>query len=143
MDTFKERQERENKRQYEKWLSCGFRGDMVIDKSGWCINGLSFYKNDNVEEQILFDRPRYIARISFMQLPNGKWISGSSCTFPLQGWGHGLSVWDTQYDTKEEAVEKELDYIEKSLDEKDKKTFVLDAIRNCRTALRPLEIALF
>lgn len=136
MGVFEERQERENKRQYEKWLSCGFRGNMEIDKNGWCVNGLSFYKEENIERKILFDKAHFIGRIEFMELPNGNWISGSSCTFPLHGWGHGLSVWNKQYETKEEAVTKELDYIENSLEERDKKKFVLDAIQTCRNEFK-------
>lgn len=139
-ETFKERQERENKRQYQKWLSCGFKGEMEVNEHGWCTNGLGLFKDEKVKKKILFDKPRFVAIVEYMQLPNRKWISGSYCTFPLHGWAHGISIWDKQYETKEEAVTSELNYIEKALDEKDRKPFVLNAIQTCRNEFK---VALF
>ena len=141
-ETFIERQRRENQRQYEKWLSCGFQGEMELDKNGWCTNGISFYKSENVERCILFDNPYFKGTIEVMELPNGKWISGSSCTFPLHGWGHGVSVWNEQYDTKQEAIFNQIDYIERNLSEKDKKKFVLDALQSCRNKYKEIDVEL-
>ena len=67
-----------------------------------------------------------------MQLPNKKWIVGSWLDCPLHGYCHGISVWSKQYDTESEAISAELAKIEKSLEERDKKKFVLDAIQTCR-----------
>ena len=33
-ETFEERKKRENKKFYEKWLSCGFKGKMEFDEHG-------------------------------------------------------------------------------------------------------------
>lgn len=135
-ETFEERKKRENDALYQKWLSCGFTGEMRINECGWCVNGVSLSNHEQAKKVVLFEKWPFKSHIEYMQLPNGKWISGSSCTFPLHGWGHGLSIWCKQYETKEEAVTKELDVIEKSLEERDKKKFVLDAIQTCRNEFK-------
>ena len=119
MDEFKERQKRENTEHYQKWLSCGFVGEMVVDDSGWCILG-----NNLAGEKIqVFDKG-YLNRatISYMQLPNKNWISGSDAFCRTHGHGHGLSIWNKQFNTKEEAIEEALNWVENEIDEKDKKT---------------------
>ena len=40
-ETFDERKEQDNARQYRQWLSCGFKGEMHVNDAGWCDNGLS------------------------------------------------------------------------------------------------------
>lgn len=71
-----------------------------------------------------------------MQLPNKKWIAGSSIMCPLHGYCHGMSVWSKQYDTESEAVTTELNRIEASLMDKDRKPFVVNAIQNCRNEFK-------
>ncbi len=142
METFEQRQKRENDRQYRQWKSAGFQGEMTIDRNGWCTNGISFYKDKNVKKLILFDKPYFRASIEYMQFPNGRFASGSSATFPLHGWGHGLSVWSRQHTTLQAAIYEQLDYIEKSLYEKDKKKFVLDAIQRCRNEFKSADVEL-
>lgn len=121
METFKERQERENRQHYEKWLSCGFTGQMLIDDSGWCRLG----NNLDGEEIKVFDKG-YMnkATIKVLQLPNKNWISGSDAFCRTHGHGHGLSIWNRQYQTKEEAIEEALDRVEHEIDEKDRKTLI-------------------
>lgn len=72
MGTFKERQEIENRQLYEKWLSCGFVGDMVLNECGWCENGIALYKHENAKKVTLFDKHPFSAYIEYMQLPNKK-----------------------------------------------------------------------
>lgn len=132
-ETFEERQKRENESLYKKWLACGFQGEMKINDCGWCINGVYFEPKN---QYVLFEKFPFKSSIEYMQLPNGKWIAGSHGTFPIHGWGHGLSVWCEQYDTKEQAVNSQIDYIEKSLEKRDKKPFVLQAIQTCRNMFK-------
>jgi len=129
MGTFDERKVRENRAIYEKWLSCGFQGEMILNDCGWCVNGIYFEPKNSY---VLFDKWPFHATIEYMQFPNGKWIAGSHTNFPIHGWAYGLSVWNEQFETKEEAVIKEIQKIEKSLTEKDKKKFVLDGIQTCK-----------
>lgn len=141
-ETFDQRQKRENDRQYSQWLSAGFQGEMTVDKNGWCTNGISFYKDENVKKLILFDKPYFRASIEYMQFPNGRWVAGSSATFALHGWGHGISVWSRQHITLQAAIYEQLDYIEQNLYEKDKKKFVLDAIQRCRNEFKEADVEL-
>ena len=135
-----DRKRLEAERIYRQWLACGFKGEMRLDKYGWCTNGITFYESDGAKERVLFDKPRYRAVVKYMQFPNGKWIAGSSCTFPLHGWGHGLSIWCNQYETKAEAILSELNHIEKSLEDRDKKDFVLNGIQSCRNQFTDKEV---
>ena len=50
------------------------------------------------------------------------------------------SIWDTQYETKEEAIMAELDRIEKALEDKDRKPFVLQALQAQRNNYKQMEI---
>lgn len=134
--TFDERQIRENERQYQKWLSCGFTGTMHLNDYGWCDNGLSLSDHEQAKKIVLFDRHSFSAHIEYMQLPNGKWIVGSWLNCPLHGYCHGISVWSEQYETENEAVTTELDKIEKMLEPKDRRSFVLDAIQTCRNSFK-------
>lgn len=129
-ETFEERKERENQRQYQKWLSCGFVGEMCLNDCGWCENGVSF--SEQAKKIILFDKYPFSANIEYLQLPNKKWIAGSRLICPLHGYGYGISVWSKQFDTENEAVTNEINRIENSLTDKDRKPFVLNAIQTCR-----------
>ena len=131
-ETFDERKEQDNARQYRQWLSCGFKGEMHINDAGWCDNGLSLSDHEDAKRIDLFDKYPFRAHIEYMQLPNKKWIVGSWLDCPLHGYCHGISVWSKQYDTESEAISAELAKIEKSLEERDKKKFVLDALQTCR-----------
>ena len=141
-ETFEQRQKMENDRQYRQWLSAGFQGEMTVDKNGWCTNGISFYKDENVKKLILFDKPYFRASIEYIRFPNGLFASGSSATFALHGWGHGLSVWSSRHTTLQAAIYEQLDYIEQNLYEKDKKKFVLDAIQRCRNEFKEVDVEL-
>ena len=131
-EAFDERQSRENDRQYRQWLSCGFTGEMHINDCGWCDNGISLSKHEQAKKIILFDKHPFSAHIEYMQLPNGKWIVGSWLNCPLHGYCHGISVWSNQYDTEADAIKAEISKIEKSLEARDRKAFVIDAIQSCR-----------
>ena len=131
-EAFDERQSRENDRQYRQWLSCGFTGEMHINDCGLCDNGISLSKHEQAKKIILFDKHPFSAHIEYMQLPNGKWIVGSWLNCPLHGYCHGISVWSNQYDTEADAIKAEISKIEKSLEARDRKAFVIDAIQSCR-----------
>lgn len=133
-ETFKERQERENRKYYEKWLACGFTGEMPVNENGWFIPVLRLHCP--VETITVFDKKGYRGRIEFCHLPNGAWVAASDLTCPMHGYGSACSVWDPQYDTKNEAINAELDRIEKALEEKDWKPFVLSAIQTCRNEFK-------
>lgn len=129
METFEERQERENKEHYQKWLSCGFKGEMEVDEYGWCRLGNSL----KGEEVAVFDKGyQNRATLYYVQLPNQKWISGFNVFCRTQGCCNGLSIWNRQYNTKEEAIEKALYTIERYINEKDKKLLIkkVEEIRN-------------
>ena len=137
-ETFKERQDRENRKYYEKWLACGFTGEIETDKHGWFIPVLRLhYPTDTIE---VFNKNCYHATIEFCQLPNGKWVAASDLSCPMHGYGSSCSVWDTQYATKGEAITAELNQIEKSLTDKERKPFVMQAIQTCRNKLKELDV---
>jgi len=140
MNEFTNKQDDFNQKQYKKYLSCGYTGEMTVNEYGWCDNEV---RTGDMETIDLFDKDRSRAYIRFAHLPNGKWIAASSLTMPNYGYGCPLCVWCDQYDTKEEAVEAELARIKNGIELKDMKTFITDAFKQCRDALRPLEIALF
>lgn len=128
-ETFEERKKRENKKFYEKWLSCGFKGKMEFDEHGWVKNGW----NIQGKEKVVFDKGCLNrASLFYTQLPNGKWISGSDVFCRVAGHCHGLSIWNKQHDTKEEAVEQALKDIERIIHPKDKKSLMklVEAVRN-------------
>ena len=131
MGTFEERQERENRQHYEKWLSCGFTGEMLLNEHGWFDE---CYKIPNITKIEVFRKGyQHRAELEYTQLPNGKWIAGSDLWCATYGYCHGVSIWDKQYDTQEEAILAGLDYIESRLEGKDKKQkFILNGIQNLR-----------
>ena len=136
-ETFEQRQQRENQKFYERWLACGFTGEMKLNEYGWFIPVLRLHYP--VETLKVFDAKGYRASIEFCHLPNGHWVAASDLTCPTHGYGSACSVWDTQYETKEEAIMAELDRIEKAL-EKDRKPFVLQAIQAQRNNYKQMEI---
>lgn len=138
MGAFEERQQRENEMYYKKWLKCGFTGEMPINEYGWFIPVLRLHYN--VENIQIFDKNGYRASIEYCHLPNGKWIATSDLSCPMHGFGSACSVWDKQYETKEEAVLSALDRIKKGLEEKDRKPFVLQAIQAQRNCYKQTEI---
>ena len=138
-ETFKERQDRENRKYYEKWLACGFTGNMELNEHGWFEKPvLRLYYP--VETITVFDKKGYRARIEFCCLPNKRWVAASDLTCPMHGYGSACSVWDTQYETKEEAIMEELDCIEKALEDKDRKPFVLQALQAQRNNYKQMDI---
>lgn len=138
MGAFEDRQKRENERYYKQWLACGFTGEMPIDEYGWFIPVLRLHCN--VENIQIFDKNGYRASIEYCHLPNGNWIATSDLSCPIHGFGSACSVWDKQYKTKEEAILSALDRIEKGLEEKDRKPFVLQAIQAQRNCYKQAEI---
>jgi len=136
-ETFKERQERENAEHYAKWLSCGFTGEMEVNEYGWFDKG-NYFEGTKVT---VFEKGyQHRAYVEYYQLPNGKWIGGSDLWCATHGYGSGASIWSKQYDTKEEAVCAELSRIEKALEDKDKKPFVLKAISKVRSNFEPQKV---
>ena len=93
-ETFKERQDRENRQYYEKWLACGFTGEMEVNEYGWFIPVLRLHYP--VETITVFDKQGYRARIEFCYWPNGNWVATSDLICPMYGYGSACSVWDTQ-----------------------------------------------
>ena len=151
-ETFAERQERENRKCWERWIACGFpsQGDIPVNKYGWFEPVLRLHCP--VEKLTIFDNKGYRARIEYCHLPNGNWVAASDLTCRTHGYGSACSVWDTQYETKEEAIMVELDRIEKALEDKDRKPFILQELQkqrnNCKqmdieTAFEPLTQAQF
>lgn len=137
-ETFKERQRRKNQKYYEKWLACGFEGEMELDEYGWFIPVLRLHYPTEVIE--VFNKNCYHACIEYCQLPNGKWVAASDLSCPMHGYGSAVSVWDTQYDTKGKAITAELNQIEKSLQPKDCKPFVIQAIQSCRNKFKEVDV---
>ncbi len=131
-----ERKQSENDRQYRQWLSCGFTGEMHVNNAGFCDNGLSLSNHEQAKKIVLFNRYPFSAHLEYMQLPNSKWIVGSWLNCPLHGYCHGISVWSKPYNTENEAIIAELDKIERSLEPKDRKPFILDAIQTCRNTFK-------
>ena len=68
METFEQRQKRENARQYRQWLSAGFQGEMTVDKNGWCTNGISFYKDENVKKKGKINKKRMVKTIILLKI---------------------------------------------------------------------------
>ena len=137
-ETFTERQKRENQKYYERWLACGFTGEMKLNEYGWFIPVLRLHYP--VETLTVFDNKGYRSKIEFCHLPNGRWVAASDLTCPTHGYGSACSVWDTQYETKEEAITAQLNRIEKALEPKDRKPFVLDAIQSCRNKFKEVDV---
>ena len=136
--TFEERQKRENKEYYRKWLACGFKGEIPVNEYGWFIPVLRLHYP--VETLTVFNKKGYRGNIEYCQLPNKRWVAASDLTCPMHGYGSACSVWNPQYDTKEEAITAELDRIEKALEEKDRKPFVLQALQAQRNSFKKTEI---
>ena len=139
-ETFEQRQMRENQKYYEKWLACGFTGPMEVNEHGWFIPVLRLHYP--VETMTVFDKKGYRASIEVCHLPNKKWVAASDLTCPLHGYGSACSVWDPQYETKNEAITAELNRIEKALEPKDRKPFVLDAIQSFRNRFKETDVEL-
>ena len=137
-ETFTERQKRENKKYYERWLACGFTGEMKLNEYGWFIPVLRLHYP--VETLTVFDNKGYRSKIEFCHLPNGRWVAASDLTCPTHGYGSACSVWDTQYETKEEAIMVELGRIEKALEPKDRKPYNLEAIQSCRNRFKVIDV---
>ena len=131
METFEERQERENRQHYEKWLSCGFTGEMELNAHGWFDK---CYTLPNVTKIEVFRKGyQHHAELEYAQLPNGKWVTGSYVWCATYGYSFGASIWQKQHDTKEEAILTELSRIESRLEGKDKKQkFILNGIQSLR-----------
>ena len=140
METFEERQKRENQKYYEKWLACGFSGEMKLNEHGWFIPVLRLHYP--VETITVFDNKGYCGKIEYCHLPNGAWVAASDLTAPTHGYGSACSVWDPQYESKSEAITAELNRIEKALEPKDRKPFVLDAIQSCHNRFKEVDIEL-
>ena len=139
--TFEERQKRENEEYYRKWLACGFKSEkseMPVNEYGWFVPVLRLHHP--VETLTVFDKKGYRASIEFCQLPNNRWVAASDLTCPMHGYGSACSIWDPQFDTKEEAITAELDRIEKALQDKDRKPFVLQALQAQRNNYKQVEI---
>ena len=136
--TFEDRQKRENEKYYKRWLACGFTGEMTVNKHGWFEPVLRLHCQ--VETLTVFDNKGYRARIEFCCLPNGNWVAASDLTCPMHGYGSACSIWDTQHLTKEEAIMEELDRIEKALEDKDRKPFVLQALQTQRNNFKQIDI---
>ena len=109
---------------------------MTLNEYGWFIPVLRLHCP--VETLTVFDNKGYRSKIEFCHLPNGHWVAASDLTCPTHGYGSACSVWDTQYETKEEAIMVELDRIEKALEPKDRKPFVLKLFKAVVTDLRLL-----
>ena len=110
-ETFNERQARENAQHYAQWLSCGYKGDMVLNEYGWCRNDLD---KDAIKVLNVIESKQIDAEVEYAQLPNGKWVAGTHLTTKVGccfGHWHGASIWGKQYDTKGEAVTVALDGI--------------------------------
>ena len=137
-ETFEQRQKRENQKYYERWVACGFTGEMTLNEYGWFIPVLRLHCP--VETMTVFDNKGYRSRIEFCHLPNGAWVAASDLTCPTHGYGSACSVWDTQYETKEEAIMVELDRIEKALEPKDRKPYNLEAIQSCRNRFKVIDV---
>lgn len=137
-EAFKERQDRENRKYYEKWLACGFTGEMKVDEYGWFIPVLRLhYPTETIE---VFNKNCYHAHIEFCQLPNGRWVAASDLSCPMHGYGSAVSVWDPQYETKNEAITAELNRIEKALEPKDRKPFVMQALQTCKNKFKEVDV---
>ncbi len=137
-ETFEERQKRENEKYYNRWLACGFTGEMKLNEYGWFIPVLRLHYP--VETLTVFDNKGYRARIEYCHLPNERWVAASDLSCPTHGYGSACSVWDTQYETKEEAIMVELGRIETALEPKDRKPFNLEAIQSCRNRFKVIDV---
>ncbi len=137
-ETFEQRQQRENQKFYERWLACGFTGEMKLNEHGWFIPVLRLHCP--AETLTVFDNKGYRSKIEFCHLPNGHWVAASDLTCPTHGYGSACSVWDTQYGTKEEAIMVELGRIEKALEPKDRKPYNLEAIQSCRNRFKVIDV---
>lgn len=111
---------------------------MPVDKYGWVIPVLKLYHE--VEEIEIFYSKGYHASVEYCHLPNGKWVAASDLSCPMHGYTSACSVWNKQYETKEEAIISELNRIEKSLEDKDRKPFILQALQTKRNIFKQTEI---
>ena len=125
---FRERQARENKRHYEKWLSCGYKGDMVLNDVGWCDNKLD---KTQLRKLTVIKSKQVDAEVEYVQLPNGNWVAGSHLSTKVStyyGYGCCASIWSKQYETKGEAVVAELDRMETSVGRENKKALTPELV---------------
>ena len=140
-ESFKEYQDEQNARYYEQWLKCGFTGEPHKNEYGWITGVLRlFYPTTEIE---VFKKMPCWAGIEYAQLPNGKWVAASDLNCATHGYGSAASIWDTQYDTKEEAVTAELNKIEGALYKNDQKPFVVKGIEKCRREFKKVAKSVF
>lgn len=120
-ETFDERKKRENAETYAKWLSCGYKGDMVLNDVGWCDNKLD---KTQLRKLTVIKSKQVDATVEYVQLPNGNWVAGSHLFTKVNtyyGYGCCVSIWSKQYETKGEAVVAELDRMETCIGRENKK----------------------
>ena len=94
-----------NKRSYDQWLDCGFKGEPVFGAWGWLYNDQLIKAQETIR---LWTNGCTESTVECAQLPNGKWISGIHWHLSISGCSRGLSIWRHQYDSRIEALQKPL-----------------------------------
>lgn len=90
-----------NMRCYDQYQECGYTDKPQFDKYGWLCNDVPVA---DIEVVKLYGEEPLISTVECLQLPNGKWVSGSHWHLSLTGRVCGCSIWSRQHDTRINAL---------------------------------------
>lgn len=113
-----------NLRTYEAARLCGYDPEIKFDYCGWI-------ETEDLEDKcevIRHEGKGYSVEIYILQHPNGNWVTGHDIQFATCGSANTPNIFCDQYETKTEAVKKELDclidYAERQGNAKERKQVV-------------------
>ena len=127
----------QNACRFEASRECGFTDEYHTNKEGWCNNG----ELDIIKEYIF--NGRTYAEIAYAELPNGRWVCGSSVFLENNGYGFLPSVFTPSYPTKDESILAEIDRITDYIKKNSKKSAYINAVEEYRHKLYCEQISLF
>lgn len=102
----------ENYATYDQYRLCGYTNPPVFDEYGWCKNEIP---KEDIHTLPLWSNGYVSSGINYAQLPNGKWVGGYSYMLSESGAVSGSSKWDTQYNSKFEAIKHSLAIVEDAI----------------------------
>lgn len=102
----------ENYAVYTQFLACGYKDAPKYNEYGWCMNEVP---KSSKQHLILWGDQYHNSFLEFAQLPNGKWVYGYDYMLSESGACGGCSIFSTQFNSKNEAINAGLKQVEKSI----------------------------
>ena len=94
---------------YEQYLLCGYTDKPSFNQYGWIDNDDKIRRSGH-EEAIFTEGFIWHCNIRYMQHPNGKWVASASYNFGDCGGSSLPGIWNSWYDSKEEAIRETLEH---------------------------------